>query len=213
MSERRLSEQRIEAYLGDLSSRDPTPGGGAAAALTAAQGAALLVMVCSLSTGRRFAEASDEIERIREATSSGRDVLLALADADTAAFEQFMAAQRLPRDTAHDRNRRATAVQTALKAAAVVPLEMLELAVSLLPHAERLAAIGNPNLITDVGVAVRLLEAAAHSARLNVLINTRALRDPEFVANGDRRVEAALAAARRHAASCLDAVDRQVARD
>jgi methenyltetrahydrofolate cyclohydrolase len=203
-----LASSRIGDYLKALSSSAATPGGGAAAALAAAQAASLLRMVCELSQGRRFVAVAEEIAAIEREAAHAVVRLMNLCDADVVAFEQYMAVRRLPRATEAERAARESAMETALKAAADVPLRMLDTAVALLPLAERLAAIGNPNLITDVGVAVRLAEAAAHSARLNVLINTKSIRDAEFVAASNRSTDAALETARGLLARTLDAVER-----
>jgi methenyltetrahydrofolate cyclohydrolase len=208
MAEQRLIASPIDAYLTALASAAATPGGGAAAGLTGAQAAALLEMVCNLSRSRRYAAVADEIEAIARECAAARMRMLALVDADAAAFDAVMHAQRLPRGTEHERAERAAAVAEASRQAAAVPLQVLEHAVALLPYAERLAVIGNPNLVSDVGVAVRLAEAAVQGSRLNVLVNTRAIEGDLFVAESERRVAHALEQVRDRAAACLASVEQ-----
>jgi methenyltetrahydrofolate cyclohydrolase len=207
MPDTTVAGSRIDVYLAALASAAATPGGGAAAGLTAAQAAALLAMVCNLSRGRRYAAVAEDVEAIHDDCVALRDQLLALADADAAAFGRLMAAQRLPHDSGEERTQRTFATQHALKEAAAVPLQLLERAAALLPHANRLATIGNPNLITDIGVALHLIEAAAQSARLNVLINTRTISDTTFVTTAQQKLEATLTAITHESAATLSAVE------
>jgi methenyltetrahydrofolate cyclohydrolase len=204
--------QTIGDYLRALASAAPAPGGGAAAGITAAQAAALLSMVCNLSRGQRYAAVADEIEAIERACSGLRDEMLALAEADARSFQHVVDAQRLPKATAAEKERRGQAIQQALQAAASTPLTLLDRSVALIPHALRLVEIGNLNLITDVGVAAHLARAAAGSASLNVRINTRAIRDRAFVDRVHGELEQALARMEAAAGRCIDAVEAVLAR-
>jgi formiminotetrahydrofolate cyclodeaminase len=206
--QRLIATSSIDAYLTSLASASATPGGGAAAGLAGAQAAALLEMVCNLSRSRRYAAVADEIEAIARGCAAARMRMLALVDADAAAFDAVMHAQRLPRAASGERAARGSAVAEASRQAAAVPLAVLEQAVALLPYAERLAAIGNRNLVSDVGVALRLVEATVHCSRLNVLVNTRAIEDAAFVAESERRMAHALEQLRDPAAACLASIEQ-----
>lgn len=176
-----LNDLSVSAYLTELASSAATPGGGAAAGLTATQAAALLEMVCNLTGQDKFAAVSNQISVTNHACASIREKLLGLTDRDARAFAELMASYTLPRSNQEETDRRKARIQDALKTASGVPLEVMRETVKLATHAILLAEIGNPNLITDVGVAVHLMEAALSSARLNVLINTRLISDSNFV--------------------------------
>jgi len=166
----------IQSYLAELGSSAPTPGGGAAAAITGAQAAALLEMVCNLSKGKRFAQHQDEISNLCDICHDSTASFLTDATADQLAFSKVMKAYRLP-----ESENKNELLQTALADAAEAPLTMIRRVLKLIPICERLAEIGNGNLISDVGVAIHLLDAAFESARLNVLINLKSIKDQHFV--------------------------------
>jgi|TARA_B100001971_G_C18228106_1_gene561979 formiminotetrahydrofolate cyclodeaminase len=175
-----LNDLSISEYITSLASSAATPGGGAAAGLTAAQAAALLEMVCNLTNRDTFPTVADQISVTNHACKSIREDLLDLTARDAQAFDQLMACYQLPRSTQEEVDSRTARLQQALRAAAGVPLEVMRETVKLAIHAALLVEIGNPNLITDVGVAIHLMEAALSSARLNVLINARLITDSDF---------------------------------
>ena len=84
---------------------------------------------------------------------------------------------------------RQSKLQRALKAAAEVPLEMINEAVALIDDIIELSSVGNPNLVTDTGIAALLLEATIRSSRLNVLINLKSIEDTTFVKNANAALE------------------------
>lgn len=171
----------IQAYLDRLASADPTPGGGAAAAVTAAQGAALLSMVCNLTVGKKkFADVEEEVSSIAVVLERVRHEMLALADRDVQVFGESMSAYRLPKATPEEAQNRQSAVQAALKASSEAPFALFKECLSLLPHADRLEKIGNPSVLSDVIVGRYLLVAGMLSAMANVEVNLAGINDPEF---------------------------------
>lgn len=186
----RIEELTITDYLARLASADATPGGGAAAGLTGAQACALLSMAGNLSRGKRYADVSGQIDEIVSFCDSGRERLLALTAADADAFDAVMAALRAPRGTDEEKRARETRLADALRTAARVPLDIMRETMRLTTPASILAAIGNPQLVSDVGIALHLMAAACDSARLNVLINLRELEDAEFVERAHAELEA-----------------------
>lgn len=172
-----LAATTIGRFLGDLAARVPAPGGGATAALHAAQSAALLGMVARYTTGARYAEHADLIEGIVAATDDERAAALHLADADAAAFTAVTVAYALPRDSESDKAARSAAIADALIGAAHPPANVIRSAVSLLDLAEALLPVANRNVITDVAAATDAACAAATTARLNVEINLAGIRD------------------------------------
>jgi formiminotetrahydrofolate cyclodeaminase len=175
----KLQTMDMKEYLSRLASSASTPGGGAVAGLSGAQASALLSMVCNLSQGDRFAHVKDEIDEINSSCEKITARLLQLADEDASVFRQVMQAYGLPRSSPEQQQQRTSAIQLALADAAKVPLEVMQESSQLLNLADRLTEIGNKNLISDVGVAIYLVDATLHSAKLNIVINTRQIKDQQ----------------------------------
>ena len=155
-----------------LASRDPIPGGGSASAIAGAMGAALVGMVCELTIGRPETEAhADELHAIRDEAARYRTELLSLAQTDAVAYDAVVRARRMPRTTDEEREARRAAVGDAMLAAADAPLHIARLSAATLQLAERIAPIGNPNAVSDTGVAALLAAAATRGAAMNVRIN------------------------------------------
>lgn len=198
------AQATLAGFLTELASDSPTPGGGTAAAVTAAAGAALIGMVASLTIGKAGDDAAEaRIRTMATEAALSRGEFLEDADRDGAAFEKVMAAFRLPRETEADREIRTSAIQEAYLGAAAVPLEVAQRAAGLLRYAIEAIEHGNPNATSDGLSAAELLGAAARSAAANVSINARSLRDRERAAALEGaaakvlgEVEAGLAAAR-----------------
>jgi len=167
-----LAPLSVRELLDRLSSSDPVPGGGSAAALAGAMGASLVSMVAALTAGRaEYAEAGDAAREIGEAASSLRDELIELTQRDSDAYQAVVTARRLPRETDEQRLARARAMSSAIVQAAEVPLRTARVAREALELAGRIAPIGNRNAVSDAGVAALLSAAAIRGAILNVRIN------------------------------------------
>jgi formiminotetrahydrofolate cyclodeaminase len=172
----------IQAFLDELASPSATPGGGAAAALAGATSAALIGMVCNLTIGRpRFAAAEDDLRAALAQAETLREQLATLAEADTGAFNQVMAAYRLPKDGDEQQIARQAAIQTALKQATRVPLETAIACAAALRLVGRIIAHINPNALSDAGTAAVLAEAGLRGAQFNVAVNLAGIQDAEFV--------------------------------
>ena len=162
----------LRELLDRLSSSDPVPGGGSAAALAGAMGASLVSMVAALTVGRaEYAEVDAIVREIGEAASSLRDELIELAERDSDAYQAVVTARRLPRESDEQRSARARAMSSAVVQAAEVPLRTARVARQALKLAGRIAPIGNRNAVSDAGVAALLAAAAIRGAILNVRIN------------------------------------------
>lgn len=171
----------VAQFLDSLASPDPTPGGGTAAAIAGAMGASLLVMV----TGLAKSNTNSDDEKSALAAARGAlpplvKTLATLADADAAAFDRVMAGYRLPKATDAEKAARSAAIQAGLQEATTVPLQTLRACAGAMAHAEVVAAGGNRSAVSDVGVAIGLLEAAAAGAEANVRINLASVRDLQF---------------------------------
>lgn len=174
-----FGESTIGRYLDDLAAKIPAPGGGAVAALHAAQGAALVAMVARYTTRAKDADNRPAIDRIIAAADAARERALALADADATAFTAVGAAYKLPKDTDEQLAARKEAIASALLQAARVPAAVVAEADEVLSLAADLLPIGNPNVVTDIGAAADAARAAAGSSQLNIAINVGSLGDHE----------------------------------
>ena len=179
----KLVEQRVIDFVAATASKEPTPGGGAIAALTAATGAALAEMVANLTFGKKGYEAvQTEMEELQAKAEAIRKRMLEFSQADADVFNIFMNAVGLPKNTDEEKAARTAAIQQAYKDAAMVPFEIGELANQIFDLAELASRKGNQNLITDGIIAAINARAAVKSAFLNVRINLSGIKDESFVA-------------------------------
>jgi formiminotetrahydrofolate cyclodeaminase len=168
----------IDTFLEQLAARVPAPGGGATAALHAAQAAALVAMVARYSDSAKYADHAEEIATITATADRLRQNALGLAEEDAAAFTAVTEAYRLPKGTPDEAAARSDAIARALVAAAHVPAIVVAVAEQVLGLAEQLLPIGNRNVISDVAAAAEAARAAATTARVNVEVNLGGIKDP-----------------------------------
>ena len=180
-----MRDDTIAAFLDQLAARVPAPGGGATAALHAAQAAALLAMVARYSDGAQYDAAL--MGRVVTEADALRSEALGLAEADAAAFGAVASAYQLPRSASG----RSEAIALALAGAARPPADLIRLAPRLIQLAVSLIDSGNRNVITDVGAAAEATRAAAVTSRLNLEVNLRGITD---AALREELAETALAA-------------------
>ena len=187
----KLVEQRVIDFVAATASKEPTPGGGAIAALTAATGAALAEMVANLTFGKKgYEEVQTEMEELQVKAQAIRERMLELSQADADVFNIFMNALGLPKNTDEEKIARTAAIQQAYKDAAMVPFEIGELAYQIFELAELASSKGNQNLITDGIIAAINARAAVKAAFLNVRINLSGIKDEAFVANVTAKMNA-----------------------
>jgi formiminotetrahydrofolate cyclodeaminase len=176
-----FKDKSIQGMLEAMASSSATPGGGSAAALAGAMGAALVSMVCRLTIGKkRFADVADELGGVLEEAEALRVRLTNLADADTRAFDQVMEAYRLPKETQEEQAARQVAIEAALQGATQVPLETARACATVVGLVAQVIPKINPNAVSDAGAAALLAEAGLRGAQLNVAINLGALDDSAF---------------------------------
>jgi len=172
----------ISAFLEELSSAAPAPGGGSVAALSGAMAASLVLMVCNLTIGKeKFAEGEQEIKDIREDALNLRQELMNAVDEDIQAYNGVIGCYRLPKGTQEEKSRRKEQLQTALKQANEVPYRTAKTCYRVLELNRHLPQIGNPNAVSDVAVSAQLAEAALQSALYNVDINCNYIKDDTYV--------------------------------
>lgn len=174
-----ISSETINDYLARLASREPTPGGGAAAALHAAQGAALVAMVARYTTGTKYEQHAELVARISSSADGLVAQALRLADADQHAFQGVIDAYKLPTGTDDLKAARTASIQDALVQAAKTPAQLILLAGAVVDLATELFEVANANVISDVAAAVDAARAAATTARVNIDINVVAIKDTE----------------------------------
>ena len=177
-----LVDLTVQAFLDELASASPTPGGGSASALAAAMGAAMVSMACNLTIGReKFKEVEAELQAVQVQAEALRQELTAAVDEDTAAYSAVSAAYKLPKGTDAEKAARTTAIQAALRGATDVPLKVARAAATLLPLTEIAQRKANPNVASDARVAEMLARAGRDGAIANVEINLGSLHDTDYV--------------------------------
>lgn len=180
-SKRPLVSMTLREFADELASDSPAPGGGSVAALAGATGAGLAAMVPNLTVGRRqFLEVKDELNASAIEAQDLKDKLLDAIDDDTAAFNKLLEAFRMPQGTDEEAEVRKTAVKEAMKHATLVPMQTLRNCVRTIALARIAAFKGNPNAMSDGGVAAQMALAGAEGAYYNVLINLSSLKAKKF---------------------------------
>jgi len=198
-------EMALADLLDAFASSDAVPGGGSAAALAGALGASLLLMVARMSKTKTGApEETADLAEAAARLHPLRDRLLELVDEDSDAYRRVRTALRLPRNTDAENAARSNAVDAATRAATATPLDTMRACQQALRGAVVVAANGNRNASSDVGVAIQLLVAAVRGARMNVDINLSTLTDAAYVS----RVREEAAELELDAAADADAVRR-----
>lgn len=176
-----ITDSSIGKFLDDLASRYPTPGGGSAAAVMGAMGAALVSMVCNVTIGKKgYESVEDEMNRVRAESEPLRRRLMAMVAEDIAAFDGLMAAYKLPKASDDENALRRAAIQAGLHGATEVPLQCARACAEVIALARRASEHGYLGVISDGGVGVLAGYTAMRSAALNVYINATALTDRNF---------------------------------
>lgn len=177
----KFKETAIEPFLDALASSKATPGGGSAAAIIGAMGAALVSMVCNLTIGKKkYANVEGEMKEVLHKAEALRHKLTGMIEDDVKAFDQVMAAYGMPRETDAEKAARDKSIQAALKQATEVPLRCCRAAREVIDLAAIASDKGNLNVISDAGVGVLAAYAALRSAALNVFTNARMITDKTF---------------------------------
>ncbi|MBQ2698906.1 MAG: cyclodeaminase/cyclohydrolase family protein [Firmicutes bacterium] len=191
-----MLQNTCQDFLDQLASKAPVPGGGGAAAIAGAMGAALLQMVCNLTSGKpKYACYEEDIQRIEAKAEELRASLQNLVQLDAEVFEPLSAAYALPKDTPEQQAHKQAELERLLFQAALVPLQMVTTAAELVPLLEEAAQKGSKLLLSDVGVAAAMVEAALRSAALNVYVNTRLMQDSARIEKLNTLTEQTLAKA------------------
>ena len=195
----KLADLTVNGFVEELASDSPAPGGGSAAALEGALGAALTAMVCTLTTvGKSKETYADYQEFVIETRAKASDLqarFVDVMDRDTEAFNVVSAAFGMPKATDEEKAARSAAIQKGLEGCTATPFEMMELATAALELADSLLGKFNTNAASDLGVAALSLRSAIQGAWLNVLINIGSLKNKELAEDYRVKGEAMLAKA------------------
>lgn len=184
-----LKDLPISEFSQKLSSSAPTPGGGSAAALAGWLASSLLLMFCRLSIGKeKFKDHEAELKQTEKETEALGEILKKGVDEDTEAFNQVMEAFKLPKETEEEKEKRRGAIQKAMRQAAEVPLAVSQNCLSLLKTCHKIVDKGNPNSISDLGVACLLAYCGLEGALLNVKINLASIKDEDYAKNVSQKI-------------------------
>jgi len=185
-----MKDRTLEEFLAAVAAPTPTPGGGSVAALAGALSVALTRMVAGLARGKKGYEGVDaELAQLETRAKKTQARLEALIDEDAKAYDDVLAAMRLPKSTEKEKAARVEAMQRAYRRATEVPLETMERCIEALELAEAAVKKGNRGAVTDAAVAVLLAESAIRGASLNCSINLASIRDEAFRTQAEERVE------------------------
>lgn len=176
-----FAEEQIAEFMNALGSSAATPGGGASAALTAAQGVSLISMVCALTVGKeKFAEYETLNQEMLEKTKKMQQQCLEGMDKDAIAFHEMIAVYKMPKGTEEEQEVRRVAQEKALKTCTIPPMELMEIAYEGLYCILAVLGKSNENAVSDLGVAASCFQSALDSSWLNVVINLKGIKDKEF---------------------------------
>ena len=171
-----IQDLTVSSFLEKLSSKSPTPGGGGAAGLGGAVGAALGKMVVNLTIGKkRYADVEEEMQSILTKLAHLEQEFLRLAEEDAVVFAPLAEAYLLPSGTEEEKRNKEKILEGHLLAASLVPLAVMERSLEALDSMEILANKGSRMAVSDVGVGVQFIRAALLGAKMNVFINTKTM--------------------------------------
>ena len=197
-----LVDKSVRDFVTELASDSAAPGGGSAAALAGALGAALTTMVCSLSLdAEKFQAVLPEIQAIRLQASALQEKLTNAVDEDAQAFDAVMAAYKLPKSNDEEKKIRLATIQQSMKQAALMPLKVAGDSLEALKLAGRILPIGNSNAASDAAVSGLMAYAAIQGALFNVKINLGFIKDADFCAATQERITAISAEAKQENAA------------
>lgn len=183
-------EKTFEEFLDALGSKAPTPGGGGAAGISGAFGAALCEMVCSLTIGKKkYQGVEEEMKKAAEKARECREVFLSLADEDEEVFLPLSKAYALKKDTDEEKEIRNRVMEEALNKAVSVPFKVLEACHKLLDTLKFVAENGSVLAVSDASCSASMTRSALESASCNVLINTRSMKNRKIAEEMNKRNE------------------------
>lgn len=192
-----MLEKKTTEFLEELSSSAPVPGGGGASAAAGAYAAALGLMVGNLTTGKKkYADVEEEIYESMKKLEQLRDKLTRLVDEDAKAFEPLSKAYGMPKETEEQKKLKEQVMETALREACRVPLEIMEVSIEVMELLQVLEEKGSRLAVSDAGVGILFAKTSLEGASLNVFINTRLMKDRQYAEELNQRADAWIARGR-----------------
>ncbi|XP_023670555.2 formimidoyltransferase-cyclodeaminase [Paramormyrops kingsleyae] len=206
----RLLSLPLQQFVRSVGARTAAPGGGSVSAAIAAMGAALGCMVGQMTYGKKQFENLDTVmRRLIPPFHHAMGELLVMVDTDSNAFNDYMTALKMPKNTPDEVKRRVVAIQDGLKKAVGVPLSLAEKVSQLWPSLKEMVLYGNMACKSDLQVAAKALETAVFGAYCNVLINLKDITDESFKSTTQQRVSVLLLEARQSMAAVLDVAEKR----
>ncbi len=206
-----LANMTLIDFANKTSSESPAPGGGSISAYSGALGAALSTMVANLSANKRGWDDKWEFySKWGEKSLNFQNILVNLVDEDTKAFNKIMSAVSLPKDTSEEKLNRSAALESATKNAIEVPFKIMKTSFACLESIKCMTELGNPNSISDAGVAALCIRTAVMGAFLNVKINCKDLKDKKFVSRILKKGKVIINDTNRIEAEILELVEKQL---
>ena len=204
-----LITKSVQDFITELAADSAAPGGGSAAALAGCLGAALTKMVCNLSLDEaKFGAVLPEIQAIQSQAADLLTKLTRAVDEDAAAFNEVMAAYKLPKATEEEKTARLALIQQSMKKAALLPLSVAGDCLEVLKLAGRILPIGNVNAASDAAVSGLMAYAALQGAIYNVKINLGSIKDADFCRDTRQKIAAISDAAKKENAALTAAVEK-----
>jgi formiminotetrahydrofolate cyclodeaminase len=179
-----MLDKSCKEFVDILASKSPVPGGGGASALVGALGMALGSMVGNLTLGKKkYEDVQEDIKAILEKADSLQKELLTLVEKDAEVFEPLSKVYGLPRNTEEEKRYREEQMEAALVNACSVPMEIMEKCLLAIDLHEEMSGKGTKIAISDVGVGVLFCKSALIGGYLNVIINTKLMKNREYAEN------------------------------
>jgi glutamate formiminotransferase/formiminotetrahydrofolate cyclodeaminase len=180
----KLISMTLTDFADETASESPAPGGGSISAYVGSLGASLATMVANLSSHKKGWDSRwEEFSEWAEKGQYYKDELLKLVDLDTTAFNKIMEGFSLPKSTDEEKAARNKAIQDATKYAIEIPFKVMQMAHGSLEVIKAMAEVGNPNSVTDAGVAALCARTAVLGAFMNVKINASGYKDKAYTAD------------------------------
>lgn len=207
-----MIHQSFAQIVDSLAAKTPTPGGGAAAAMSGCMGTALFLMVVRFSRGKKAnVDREGDLQQAETLLEDHLKRMLPMAERDCRSFDLVSAAYGMPKDTDEQKKLREKAIQEAMVGAMVVPEETLCMVRDVFVGMERVVGCIGKAIVSDLAAGASLLLAAAEGAHLNVRINAAFLTNRELADGTMARADAVLAEARRHQTAIAVSVDKMLA--
>lgn len=170
----------IDEYIKELGSKAPVPGGGGASAVAGALSAALSSMVCNLTVGKKsYISVEDDVKKILKDMNKHMESFIKLSDKDAEVFYPLSQAYGFKPQNDEEKKMHEENMEKLLFDAAMVPLDIMKEAYSMLVAVDFLAKKGSKLAVSDAGVAVSMLRSAVCGAMMNVVINVKYMKNRE----------------------------------